>query len=42
MHGVAAQNVIYLADETKIPGKIIEITSNKVKFKRIDDVTDKI
>ena len=39
VHGVAAQNVIYFTDETKMVGKITEILPNKIKF--IDDETDK-
>lgn len=39
---VTAQNIIYLADETKIFGKVTDMQSNKIKFKKTDDLTEKI
>ena len=34
----AAQHIIYLADGTKMPGKITEITARKAKFKNLEDL----
>ena len=36
---LVAQNLVYMVDGTKMPGKITEITAHKVKFKNLEDLS---
>ncbi|WP_201986872.1 hypothetical protein [Hymenobacter rubidus] len=37
IHAASAQNYVYLADGTRMPGSVSEITAEKVKFKNLEE-----